>query len=154
MKFRRLRIAFSTMCVIACVLLIALWVRSNRTLDFLEWNKTRYGWGVSATSFHSRCEFSFASYNKAWSNMKAGFTSKTVPNANWSWSTNPWFGFGVSRTDLGNHFLMVPHWFLVLITGFLAATPWIPWHFGLRALIAVTTLLAVIFGLTAFATRK
>jgi hypothetical protein len=154
MKSRRLRIAFSTMCVIASVLLIAFWARSNHTLDFLEWNKTKYGWGVSITSFHSRCEFSFASYNKAWTNMKAGLTSKAVPNANWSWSTNPWFGFGINRTDMGNHFLMVPHWFLVLLTSFLAATPWIPWHFSLRTLIAVTTLLAAILGVAAITARK
>lgn len=154
MKSRKLRIAFSTMCVLASVLLIALWARSTRTLDFLGWNKTRYGWGVSITSFHGRCEFSFASYNKAWTNMKAGFTSKAVPNANWSWSSNPWLDFGINSTDMGNHFLMVPHWFLVLVTSFLAVTPWIPWYFSLRTLIVATTLLAVILGLAVFTTRK
>ena len=30
MRFRKLRIAFSATCVIACVLLIVLWVRSYR----------------------------------------------------------------------------------------------------------------------------
>jgi hypothetical protein len=35
MKFRKLRITISVVCAIACVLLIALWVRSNNTFDRL-----------------------------------------------------------------------------------------------------------------------
>lgn len=154
MKSRKLRVTFSTMCLLASVLLISLWARSHRTLDFLEWNRTRYGWGVGLTSFHGRCEFSFASYNKAWTNRKVGFTSKSVPNPNWSWSSNPWLGFGISNTDMGNHFLMLPHWFLVFMIGFLAATPWIPWYFTFRALIALTTLLTAILGVAAITARK
>jgi len=121
MKSQKLRIAFSTACILTSVIFLALWARSNRTLDFLQWNKTRYGWGVGFTSFHGRCEFSYASYSKARVNTKAGLTSKSVPNPNWSWSSNAWLGFGISRTDMGNHFLVMPHWFLVVATGFLAA---------------------------------
>src|SRR6478735_6596988 len=33
-RFRKLRIAFSVTCAIACVLLIALWVRSYSTFDY------------------------------------------------------------------------------------------------------------------------
>jgi hypothetical protein len=36
MKFRKLRIAFSVTCLIACVLLIVLWVRSYWWSDDLE----------------------------------------------------------------------------------------------------------------------
>src|SRR6476469_394529 len=41
MRFRKLRIAWSVMCLIACVLLIALWVRSYSWVD---------GFGVPLTS--------------------------------------------------------------------------------------------------------
>jgi hypothetical protein len=36
MKFRRLRIACSAVCSIACVLLIALWLRSYWRIDDLQ----------------------------------------------------------------------------------------------------------------------
>ena len=36
MRFRKLRIAFSATCLIACVLLIALWVRSYWRIDWLS----------------------------------------------------------------------------------------------------------------------
>jgi hypothetical protein len=49
---------------------------------------------------------------------------------------------------------MLPHWFLVFMAGFLAATPWIPWYFTFRALIGVTTLLAAILGVAAITARK
>src|SRR5258708_7822240 len=38
MRFRKLRIAFSATCLIACVLLIALWVRSYYSEDILNIN--------------------------------------------------------------------------------------------------------------------
>jgi hypothetical protein len=36
MRFRKLRIAFSVTCLIACVLLIALWVRSYWKVDAID----------------------------------------------------------------------------------------------------------------------
>src|SRR4051812_24381488 len=41
MRFRKLRIAWSVGCGLACVLLIALWVRSANSFD-------DFGWGISA----------------------------------------------------------------------------------------------------------
>jgi hypothetical protein len=151
MKSRKLSIAFSATCVIASLLLFALWARSNRTLDYLQWNRTRYGLGIAVTSFHSRCEFTFTSYNEVWRNMKAGWTSKTTRNPRWSWPKNPPLGFGISSNDAGNHFFMVPHWFLILITGFLAASPWIPKRFAFRVLLTVGSFLAaaLVLALTA-----
>ena len=45
MKFRKLRIAWSIACCIACVLLIVLWVRSRYRRDSIE------GPVTAATSF-------------------------------------------------------------------------------------------------------
>jgi hypothetical protein len=151
MKSRKLSIAFSSICIIASLLLFALWTRSNHTVDFLQWNKTRYGWGIAVTSFHGRCEFMYASYNEVRTNMKAGFTSKTTRNPRWSWPTNPPLGFGISSTDAGNHLFTMPHWFLILMTSFLAASPWIPKRFVLRALLTVGSFLAaaLVLALTA-----
>jgi len=38
MTFRKLRIAWSVACAIACVLLIVLWVRSLNRMDALTWH--------------------------------------------------------------------------------------------------------------------
>jgi hypothetical protein len=43
MKYRKLRIAFSLVCTMACVLLMALWVRS-----FWQWDFIQYG-GITVT---------------------------------------------------------------------------------------------------------
>src|SRR4051812_47312930 len=36
MRFRKLRIAWSVACVVACILLVALWVRSYWKVDYVE----------------------------------------------------------------------------------------------------------------------
>jgi hypothetical protein len=151
MKSRKLCIAFSSACIIASLLLFALWARSSHTVDLLQWNRTRYGAGIAVTSFHGRCEFIYASYNELRTSMKAGFTSKTTHNPRWSWPTNPPLGFGISSNDAGNHFFTMPHWFLILITGFLAASPWIPKRFVFRALLTAGSFLAaaLVLALTA-----
>src|SRR5215208_2571140 len=49
MKFRKLRIAWSGGCAIACVLLIALWVRSYTRAEFAIWASS----GSRAIGFES-----------------------------------------------------------------------------------------------------
>lgn len=142
MTAHKLRIAFSAVCLIACLLLFAWWVRSVRTVDFLQWNRTRYGSGVAVTSFHGRCEFMFASYNEVWTGMKAGFTSKSMRNSNWAWEKNSLFGFGIYGSANGRLFLSLPHWFLIFAIGFLAATPWLPTRLLLRTFVAIGTITA------------
>jgi hypothetical protein len=52
---------------------------------------------------------------------------------------------------LGMHdwYVLVPHWFLALLTATISATPWIRWsrRFSLRTLLIATTFLAVVLGL-------
>jgi hypothetical protein len=142
MNPRKLRIAFSITCVIACLVILVWWARSARTVDFLQWNRTRYGSGVAVTSFRGRCEFMFASYNEVWTGMKAGFTSKSTRTTKWDWEKNALFGFGIYNAPGGHHFLSVPHWFLLLTFGFLAAVPWLPTRLVLRILVATATITA------------
>jgi hypothetical protein len=142
MNSRKLRITFSATCAIVCLLLFAWWIRSSRTVDFLQWNKTRYGWGVAVTSFHGRCEFMFAAYNQTWTGMKTGFTSQSTRTTKWSWEKNALFGFGIYNSDTGRHFLSLPHWFLILAIGFLAAAPWLPTRLVLYILTGAGTITA------------
>ena len=52
--------------------------------------------------------------------------------------------------------IMVPHWFLILLSALLAYVPWLRFwstRFSLRTLLIVTTLIAVGLGLIAWAAR-
>jgi hypothetical protein len=61
-------------------------------------------------------------------------------------------GFAVVRATPFGFFVIVPHWFLVLLTGALAALPWIkrPYRFSFRTLLIAMTVLAVFLGINAF----
>src|SRR3954454_24663816 len=47
MRFRKLRIAWSVGCAVACVLLIVLWVRSYWRVEHLLWDRTTESFCVS-----------------------------------------------------------------------------------------------------------
>jgi hypothetical protein len=49
--------------------------------------------------------------------------------------------------------LILPHWFLAVAAGTLAALPWIRWRFSLRTLLIATTLIAVVLAAVAVASR-
>ena len=103
MRFRKLRIAFSVTCGIACVLLIVLWGRS-------QW----------------------------WNERVADLSVR-----------NQW--------QLLRYGAMFPHWILVLILGGLAASPFASRptsRFSLRALLIVTSVIALGLGTIVFVARK
>ena len=57
MRFRKLRIAFSAMCLIACVLLIALWVRSYWRLEAVAYkHPPRLAVWLVSSNGELRCE--------------------------------------------------------------------------------------------------
>src|SRR4051794_30248852 len=58
MRFRKLRIAFSATCVIACVLLIALWARSYfwRDPNVIDFSTGRW---IHIISMHGRASFAY-----------------------------------------------------------------------------------------------
>jgi hypothetical protein len=153
MKFRKLRIAWSVFWGLAAVLLIVLWVRSGHTLDRLGWSRTKYGGTIAVTSFDGECEFFFATYNELWTGTTHGFNYLTRPEQFASWDPS-WTGFAVNGTNNGNHFLMVPYWFLTLAVLLVTATPWICRQFSLRTLLIATTLVAVVLGLIVWQIRR
>jgi hypothetical protein len=158
MRFRKLRIAFSVTCGIACVLLIALWARSYVARDmtrgvigsnhlhlnvtslrgevaiaFDEWRGNSHPWIFESVSDHD--------------NMVAVFSSVLGrPPLSWlgfRWQFNP------------NLIVMVlPYWFLVMLSAVLAAAPWMRWRFTLRTLLIITTLVAAVLGMAVSVARK
>lgn len=142
-----LRIAFSATCLITCVLLIALWVRSR---DHCEWFG-RYSGKVCTSLGSDRGKITLRQ-------IEIRKPSKPLPSG-WQYggfvrSTNGIY-YEESLFDEGV-ILRVPHWFLVLLSATLAAVPWVPWskRFRLRTLLIGTTLMAVVLGMVVYAARS
>jgi hypothetical protein len=133
-----LRIAVTSLSLTACVLLIALWVRSYWRHDSI---------GVSETEIHSvrnRIVFLPDPGKKDFLRTRSTqVSSEFVSSINRP--ANRW-GYG-SANDLGIY--VTPHWFWVLIAGSIAVAPWISWsrRFSLRTLLIATTLVAVGLGI-------
>jgi hypothetical protein len=146
---RYLRIAFSATSVVACVLLVVLWVRSYYYLDELSQPISWTHW-IGASSIKGQLHFYTGTINPAvpfdpkdWGlesvSSRSGYARSEVQDIAWD------FYFDLS----GFANLSAPHWFLALLSACLAAAPWIKWskRFSLRTLLIAATLIAVLFGL-------
>ena len=142
--FRYLRIAATAVSLTACVLLVALWVRSytwcdifclridgphDQRLQSLDGKLTYDGRGPLA--------------------IKKRFEWIVHPAALWRrsehWATKPVLGFQWSRDGYPRP--MIPHWFPTLIFAVLAAAPWLHWRrFSLRTLLIFMTVAALLMG--------
>jgi hypothetical protein len=128
MRYRKLRIAWSVGWGLVAVLLIVLWVRSyahggqlpsppgmvflskNGVLAVLRLPVHTNDAGVTVWNHHPIAPI---------------WPLKAEPADTRS-------GFFVQLRTWPNWALQSPYWFLVLLTGFLAAAPWIRWRFTRR----------------------
>ena len=159
MTQRLLNVA-SIVCLVACVALMGLWVRSYETLsDELHWYLADYK-GVLAFSTQGQVMFYVGPVMEVYSRTAQHWPWIILrgPNDNFfEFSlTSPLqtesnqFGFGSSLSWTASC-LHLPDWFLVLATGLLAMAfqlRW-PWRFGLRSLFIVTTFLAFVLRMIA-----
>ena len=146
MKYRKLRIAWSTVCTFACVLLIALWVRSHRWVDEVrELNSLHWQQLTSCQGWiHLRRGGSlFDPYDRwsVYSNRISDVGPVSLPRS-FKWKIMP-----APQVSL-------PHWLLALLCATSAAFPWIRWRFSLRTLLIAMTLVAVGLGLAVYALRN
>jgi len=146
--FRLIRVVTSVMCLIGCGLLVVLWGRSY----YVEDRAT----GHFSNSFGVRF-YSSRGWLVCCKNSAAGATQ------NYPWSVDLgadfWLQPGDSRLQFslpidfirGSRFASgsIPHWFLALVSGILAAVSWADWRcrFSLRTLLVATTLVAMALGL-------
>ena len=143
MRFRKLRIAFSVTCLIACVLLIVLWVRSFHEIDWVAGPLP----GSSGFCVMSRIG-------------GLGFVLLLQPDQAdrvWVMKTEPIFELKLPyRTALGfveylatptAYRVRVPYWFPFLLSAAAAGVPWLRWRFSLRTMLIATTLVAAALGL-------
>ncbi len=162
MKFRKLRIAFSAFCGLACVLLIALWVRSYGRADQI------YGQTSARKVWH-------------FGSMRGQVTLRRIKNYNGTGIPHNWLPENEAVSDIlkrrqrnfpnGQDDLLiyrfnsrtgygllrdgfyVPHWFLAAVFGILAIVSWRKpgSRFSLRTLLIGVTFVALALGLLGLA---
>jgi hypothetical protein len=143
MRFRKLRIAWSAVFGIACVLLIVLWVRSYRPNSGIigdSWRSHDLPKGndpdgprvFTMRSSKGWVEFSTASYNIGW-------TVELVDRRKTAWG----LGVCIGPTSIS---ALVPDFYMMPLTAALATTPSIRWslRFSLRTLLVAMTLAAIV----------
>jgi hypothetical protein len=163
-----LRIAVTALSLTACVLLVALWVRSYWWRDILE--KRTASQLLQLDSLTGR--ITFWQFNPGTpktppreikillDGMAMGRFYGCVPVVNGTPPRPFWhqasilsfgrFGEGFSRVTF------VPYWFPVIVSAACAALPWVRWsrRFSLRTLLITTSLVAVAVALWILATGR
>ena len=150
MRFRKLRIAWSVGCGIACLLLIVLWVRSHGAEDRLTGNFAGSHW-FRVYSSHG-CLVYYV-------------PGTPGPPSMYAWQPNFGSEFWLEASDVRiasvprvrlhreEDWITLPYWFLVGLCAVVAAAPWLRWRFTLRTLLIAMTLVALVLGLAVYATR-
>ena len=158
---RRLLNIASIVCLVACVALMGMWVRSYSVCDDIHGYFSEYH-AYQIYSDTGRMEFTRVQQNGVgmdyWRWRSIWSETNDLPRP---------LNFSARRAlyvkGLGFHFkfyreitdIELPFWFLVLTTGSLAMICrlcW-PWRFKLRSLFIVTTFLAVVLGMIAWLDR-
>jgi hypothetical protein len=167
--FRYLRIAVSVLSLIACVLLIVLWVRSYWWFEVVYYRPAastmfqvvssrgvvrftdcseHSGWYAGAP----RLPIVLPSVAIGWSHDSRWYAGYTNEIANDSPFKKVFRGF-----DRPNRFgWQVPFWFFVLFAAVLGISPWSRrWNsrFSLRTLLIAVTLVAVLLGAAVYAVK-
>jgi hypothetical protein len=148
---RNLRIAFSASCLIACLLLIALWTRSYKTFYWC------YGLPHGDNVVHIQ----------ATQGMIILFVRQNFRPPAWEIGSVPLKGFGgqdLTRActgirngitiTLGKVVARLPVWLVALLMLVCAMVPWEVSRFNLRTLLLAITTVAVVLGSAVYAARK
>jgi hypothetical protein len=144
---RKLRIAFSVLCGILCLLLVVMWVRSHWRKDrcFLRVDKETYilysEWGVLIWNHHP---IPFDETDP----IVEIVSRRALPGAD---RLNPEHLFVLDQFGYARY--PIP----VMLVALCAAIPWLPTkplrRFSLRTLLIATTLVAVLLGAIGYAIR-
>jgi hypothetical protein len=147
-KLHKLRIAFSVLCGIVCLLLVALWVRSYFAQDFVKGHAP----GAPALGIISDSGSIFLGIY--------GWDEQNPFSPRWAWFSKTAngamegnaFGFQFSSAPGGPRILL-PYWIFPFFAAALAAMPWIRRQFSVRTLLIITTFAAVLLGAIGYAIR-
>jgi hypothetical protein len=149
---RKLRTSFSAICAVACLLLIALWIRSFWQVDTIS--------GPALPKLKCGMISSQGRIIIVWSSQSP-FPSKWELVTQEVKEGRPFFRqfenmFGFAVVSLSSEQeIILPHWFLVAITATCAVAPWLKWsrQFSLRTLLIGMTLVAAVLGAIVYAIR-
>jgi hypothetical protein len=147
----------SIVCLVLCVALMAMWVRSYDRWDQIHgWLSSTQGFAVGTLPgrLEARTLFPVSANHWSWG-INSVDTSPLVELSVENQRSAPYFGFGVYSNPSVGRFLVIPSWFLVFVTGSLAMAfrlHW-PWRFTLRHLFIATTFLAVVLGMITWLDR-
>ena len=166
---RYLRIVFSTICLIACVMFSVLWVRSYWQFDLMlvrlsPKNDLRIvtcrGKAASCISSPSVSMVTgeFRISPNAWMNSKVSWWISSTIESGLGDDLQRNFTPNLVRTNLGGadgRIVIIPLWIVIASSGSFAVAPWIHWsnQFNLRTLLLATTLIAVVLGLVMWSLR-
>ncbi len=150
MKYRKLRIAWSVAWGIACLVLVALWVRATGLMTLSVSSRRP----VTSCRFHSTggylgiilgADFHWVAGQMKWRHV-IGARDRDFRGLPTPWLPHHWRESFGSSTD-------VPHWMLFILIVLCGAIPWLAARFSLRTLLVATTLVAVGLGLVVWAAR-
>jgi hypothetical protein len=145
-----LRIAVTAVSLTACLVLVALWLRSYWYLDRIDGSIGK-PWIIFFTSKQGEfsCEWNDHDepFGPSW-----GFMTKPVEE---DWDRHPLsYGGGYLNLESDSLLIVVPYWAALLMATTLTLFPWIRVRFSLRTLLIATALVAVGLGVIAYVARS
>ena len=151
---RYLRIAFSATCLIACVLLIVLWVRSYWVWDVVYRRSPNVATDIGASSG--------TVYFVRLDNLIS--TGRIYEAHGWEYAgdkpnpteVGPKLQFTIDHlatSRIGVVNVHLPYWLVALSSAVLATLPWLPGRYSLRTLLIATTLVALVLGMIVWSIR-
>jgi hypothetical protein len=156
-KYRKLRIAFSAVCGIVCLLLIVLWVRSYVWIEVMTlpaiWGTTieigSFKGAFAVGAEQDGVQWEVERYSaKEWEQFVTS-VGPVAPLPSTVWG-------GIYKTPAATT-IFLPYWLLAIAFAACAASPWrqqLSFRFSLRTLLIAMTLVAVVLGLMVWAARK
>jgi hypothetical protein len=148
MRFRKLRIVWSAGCGITCVLLIALWVRSYWRQDNIDYQSYHLIELVSFRGGVALGEFEIApGYNSP------GWSHDNYPPSAQKDYWPKLLGFCYAETPSYSQ-ILIPYWFITLLSIVVGTVPWLRWRFTLRTVLLAITVVGVVLGLIVWAVRS
>jgi hypothetical protein len=145
--FRYVRIAFSAVCWLACLLLLALWIRS-----FWKTDVTHVGRRVDLTSRQGSivCTYFKDPAFPASGTAKSAYSSlvlREIREFGAKLEKPGVLGFDFRSSSL-YVLICMPHVLAAAVAAGLVAAPWVSWsrRFGLRTLFIGLTIVAIVLG--------
>jgi hypothetical protein len=159
-RFRKARIAWSVVCGLACLMLIAL---RTRSYDVRDEAQMKFGGDhrVIFQSLYGGLELIASRQPMPWRLGSSGFQSDSVHDTlpptlyRVDKQTIHYNYRGVVFAFLSGQYIVLgaSHWFAILAVTALGATSWLPWRFRLRTLLIATTLLAIALGILVYMSK-